>query len=168
VAHQLIDMEMGTPFPKIKARSLAGTEFTLPDVAKGQVTLVAIAFRRQAQRMLDSWLVPFERAFGEQPTVTVYEVPMIEGRIFKWMASTIDAGMRAGIPKEKHNHVVTYYGNAAKYRQILEMEDRSLGYIFLLDPEGRIRWRGEGFAEPDEIDRMITLTKEIAAGKMEG
>jgi hypothetical protein len=157
-------MDMGTPFPKIKARSLAGTEFTLPDVAKGQVTLVAIAFRRQAQRMLDSWLVPFERACEGQRNVTVYEVPMIEGRMFKWMASTIDAGMRAGIPKEKHDHVVTYYGNAAKYRQILAMDERSLGYVFLLDPEGQIRWHGQGFAEPEEIERMIALTKEIATG----
>lgn len=46
---------METPFPKIKARSLAGTEFTLLDAAQGQVTLIAIAFQRQAQQ--DSWLV---------------------------------------------------------------------------------------------------------------
>lgn len=153
---------IGTSFPKIKAVSLAHAEVTLPDAAKGRVTLIAIAFQRQAQRMLDSWLLPFEEAFGNEAGFTVYEVPMIKGFVFKLMARTIDAGMRAGIPKQKHGHVVTYYGNAANYRRILAIEDKSLGYVFLLDNDGIIRWCGHGFAEPEEITRLIAIAKSLS------
>ncbi len=155
---------IGMKFPAISAESLAGTKVTIPDSAKGLVTLVTIAFKRESQSQLDSWLEPFAGAFGGKPGFTFYEVPMIK-TYYKLMALVIDGGMRAGIPREKHKNVMTYYGDTEKYQKILFLDDQYKGYAFLLDRDGIIRWKEEGFASKEKINDMIEATQRLGQGK---
>ncbi len=157
-------MPTGTRFPALSARTLAGTNKTLPDAAAGKVSLIVVAFVRGAQEMINSWVLPFEEEFLPSADVVVYEVPMIESSLWKPARSMIDGGMRSGIPPEKHDYVITSYGSAAAYREILGMEDRSLAYLFLLDRDGVIRWEGKGFADSDGMSRLLkTATTLIHA-----
>ena len=121
-------------FPTLKATSLAGSPVTLPDQAKGKVTLILIAFQRQAQAIIDSWLIPYLEEFMGKPGFTFYEIPMIEGLWWRLFSKSIDNGMRMGIPQTRHEHVVTFYGKTTLYVDKLRMFDRSRAYIFLLDP----------------------------------
>ena len=133
---------------------------TLPEAVKGKVALVCIAFIRSAQGMIDSWAQPFEQEFGKDSMFTVYEVPMINKswKVLSWM---IDAGMRGGIPVEKHDEVVTFYGEYSGYQEALGMENTNLAYVFLLDPEGIVRWKGQGYAsfetEKELLNAAMTL-----------
>ena len=56
---------VGKIFPNITAYSLTKTEVRLPEVAKGKVALITIAFVREAQEMIDSWSIPFGNRFGK-------------------------------------------------------------------------------------------------------
>ena len=133
-------MPVGLLFPVLSARTLAGTMKTLPDAAAGKVALIAIAFVRDAQEMIDSWILPFEEVFYREDDVVVYEVPMIESPLWRPVRAMIDGGMRSGIPAVRHEFVMTWYGNAEAFREALGMDDRSLAYIFLLDRGGIVRW----------------------------
>jgi hypothetical protein len=155
---------LGTAFPALAADSLAGDRVTLPDPGKGAVTLVVMSFKRDAQSQNDSWLGPFENEFGKKPGCFFYEVPMIRRR-FVFMAPLIDGGMRAAIPGEKHKHVVTFYGDVEPYKQALNIEDVSLGYAFLLDRRGIIRWQGRGFAKPDDVKTLLETARRLALEK---
>jgi hypothetical protein len=127
---------------------------TIPEAAKGKVALVCIAFVRNAQGMIDSWAIPFEQEFGKDSRFAVYEVPMINAgwKVLSWM---IDSGMRGGIPVEKHDSVVTFYGDYSDYQEALGMENTNLAYVFLLDPEGIVRWKGKGYASPETEKELI-------------
>jgi cytochrome oxidase Cu insertion factor (SCO1/SenC/PrrC family) len=57
---------IGLKFPTLTTDSLAGTKVTLPDSAKGKVTLVIMSFKRDSQSQNDSWLGPFEKEFGQK------------------------------------------------------------------------------------------------------
>ncbi|NMC77549.1 MAG: hypothetical protein GYA60_09705, partial [Candidatus Methanofastidiosa archaeon] len=126
---------IGKVFPKISAYSLAKTEVKLPDMVKGKIALIAVAFVREAQEMIDSWAMPFEKKFSGNINYAYYEVPMIDG-IWKLFRGSIDGGMRAGIPMEKHMKVLTYYGNYKEYIRYLLIDNINIGYVFLLDKEG--------------------------------
>jgi acyl-CoA hydrolase len=139
-------------FPVVKAKSLSGKELCFPDVIKGKVTLVAVAFVRGAQFMLDTWTVPFEEACREDG---VYEVPMIQGSLWKVFSGFIDSGMRSGIPEKKHDNVATYYGDTTEIRNKLGIKDISLGYVYLVDEEGKIIFEGSGYAKDDDIRKML-------------
>ncbi|MCQ1536693.1 hypothetical protein FTO70_13650 [Methanosarcina sp. KYL-1] len=155
---------VGKPFPEITSKSLAGRLLTLPEEVKGKVALVCVAFVRSAQSMIDSWAVPFEREFGKDSRVAVYEVPMISSgwKVLSWM---IDSGMRGGIPIEKHGNVVTFYGDYSGYQEALGMPDTSFAYVFLLDPGGVIRWKGQGYAGPESGKKLIETARALLEEK---
>jgi hypothetical protein len=135
---------------------------TIPQAAKGKVTLIMVAFLRESQPQIDSWLGPFTRTFGGREGFTFYEIPMISSG-YRFMSFMIDSGMRSGIPKEKHDNVVTYYGNIEKYTKALQIDPRS-GHVFLLDREGIIRWQARGFATDETLKELFDLAEKLAQG----
>jgi len=110
--------------------------------------------------MVDSWAHPFEQEFGKDSRFAVYEVPMINTgwKVLSWM---IDAGMRGGIPVEKHDNVVTFYGDYSGYQEALGMENTNLAYVFLLDPEGIVRWKGQGYASPETEKELLNAAMTL-------
>jgi hypothetical protein len=150
---------IGRKFPVVKAKTLAGQEATVPDDAAGKVTLVCVAFLRESQSQLDSWLNPFYEKFGSRADIMFYEVPMISGG-YKFMKPIIDGGMRGGLPQFKHKHVVTMYGDVQSYQQALNIDPRN-GHAFLLDREGGIRWQKEGFSNAETLASLFAATEAL-------
>ncbi|WP_082098509.1 hypothetical protein [Methanosarcina sp. 2.H.T.1A.8] len=142
------------------SKSLAGRVVTLPGAVKGKVALIFIAFVRSSQSMIDSWVQPFEQEFRKNSFFAVYEVPMINKgwKVFSWM---IDSGMRGGIPVEKHDNVVTFYGDYSSYQEALGMENTNLAYVYLLDPEGIVRWKGQGYASPETEKELLNTAMTL-------
>jgi hypothetical protein len=155
-----VNPNIGKRFPDVTADSLAKTRESIPQSAKGKVTLIAVAFLQQSQPQLDSWLGPFAERFGGKDGFTFYEVPMISSG-YKFMRLIIDSGMRGGIPKAKHKNVVTMYGDVEKYMKELNLEAQ-FGHAFLLDKEGIIRWQGKGFATPDSLKEFFALAEKMS------
>lgn len=156
---------IGARFPEVTGESLAGTKVSIPDSARGKVTLVVVAFLRENQSQLDSWLEPFIEKFGTREGFTFYEVPMISGG-YRIMRFIIDGGMRGGIPEPKHRHVVTMYGDVQKYLDALSL-DRQYGYAFVLDQEGIIRWQGQGFATPETRNELFEAAEKLALNEQQ-
>jgi len=154
-----VNPNIGRKFPVVKAKTLAGQETTVPDDAAGKVTLVCVAFLRESQSQLDSWLNPFYEKFGSRDDIMFYEVPMIAGG-YRFMKPIIDGGMRGGLPEFKHKHVVTMYGDVQSYQQALGLDARS-GYAFLLDREGTIRWQAQGFSSPATLVSLFQATDDL-------
>jgi ATPase complex subunit ATP10 len=154
------NLNIGKKFPEVKDDSLEKNPVSLPDAARGKVTLIAVAFLRESQSQIDSWLEPFVERFGNKQGFTFYEVPMLHWG-YKFMRFMIDGGMRAGIPQEKHKHVVTMYGDVEKYIKALNLDLR-YGYAFLLDREGIIRWEGQGFSTPETLKALFETAERLA------
>lgn len=150
---------IGKKFPVVNAKTLAGKKTTVPDDAAGKVTLVCVAFLRESQSQLDSWLNPFYEKFGSRDDIMFYEVPMISGG-YKFMKLIIDGGMRGGLPEFKHKHVVTMYGDVESYMQVLNLDPRN-GHAFLLDREGIIRWQNEGFSNAETLASLFAATEVL-------
>lgn len=151
---------IGMKFPTVTADSLAGTKESIPESCRGKVTLVAVAFLRESQSQLDSWLNPFYEKFGKRDGFMFYEIPMISSG-YKFMKFVIDGGMRGGIPSFKHKHVVTMYGDVEKYLTALHLDPR-YGYAFLLDREGAIRFQAQGYATEQSLKELFDKAEALA------
>jgi peroxiredoxin len=151
---------IGKKFPDVTAESLAKTRESIPDSARGKVTLVVVAFLRESQAQLDAWLGPFIERFGDKEDFTFFEVPMINSG-YLFMRFMIDGGMRAGIPSDKHKHVVTMYGNVEKYIRELNINPR-FGHAFLLDREGIIRFQGQGYPSPETLRELFDTAEKLS------
>jgi len=147
-------MAIGFRFPEITAETLAGTQKTLPDAAQGAPALIVVAFVREAQEMIDSWVTPIRDEFQGTDAIAIYELPVIASAIWRPMRRIIDGGMRSGIPVRDHDYVMTVYHSASELTGALEIEDHSLAYLYLIDSHGTIRWQGSGFAEEQTLYRL--------------
>ena len=150
---------VGVSFPALTGTSLSGQTVAFPDIVLGRVALLAVAFVQKAQGMLDSWIRLFEQVFSGDDSRVVYEIPMIEGLHWRLLSRFIDSGMRAGIPHEKHDHVITYYGATDSIRAHLGIESTQLGYVYLVNQQGIIEWAGKGYATDDEIAALLAVAR---------
>ena len=156
----MTDKTIGMEFPELKAETLSGIDMKYPDDVKGKITLILMAFKRETQQKIDSWLEPFSITFENDTTVDFFEIPMLAGA-WKLMSPIIDGGMRSGIPKQKHGNVTTFYGNVNKYCELLGIEDKSDGYVFLLDKNGVIQWRSNGFATDEKLKELFNNIQSL-------
>jgi hypothetical protein len=146
-------------FPVIKAETLSKKEVVFPEVTRGKYAFILIAFKRQTQGGVDSWLEPFIKDYGGRDDIDFYEIPMISGN-WKWMSSWIDSGMRQGVAEFKHDHVATYYGPLKKYFEYFGVRDSGTVYVFLVDPEGQIIWRETGPADDRKYGKLKDLLRK--------
>lgn len=79
-------------------------------------------------------------------------------KVISWV---IDSGMRGGISVEKHDNVVTFYGDYSGYRKTLGIGDTNLAYVFLLDQKGIIRWKGKGYARPETEKEFLEIVETL-------
>ena len=68
---------IGEVFPVLKAETLSGIDIQYPDDVKGKTTLILMAFKRETQLKIDSWLEPFLKEFEKDTSMHFFEIPML-------------------------------------------------------------------------------------------
>jgi len=152
---------VGEAFPKLEGTFLSGRKAILPDAAAGKVALVMLGFTYKSRFAVEVWAGRFRSAWGGDPRVTLFEVPILDGaaRLARWF---IDGGMRSGTPKELHENVITVYGGVDRWKTVMGFARTGAddAYLALLDREGRVVWLHHG--EPQE-QAFAALKAAVAA-----
>lgn len=150
-------------FPKISARNLDGGAVEIPDGLGGTANLVVLAFLREHQHPIETWLPHLARLEEEFPGLEVWEVPALSRRYRIWRGA-IDSGMRAGISDpQARSHTLTSYLDLHDLQLSLGLPDLADIHLYLLDGEGRVRWEGSGGYDPGTL-----LFLEAALAKLLG
>ena len=130
-------------FPKLTARNLEKQVFSLPGDFAGERNLLLIAFQREQQKNVDTWLSQMHR-FEQTPGFAYYELPTLSrlNPIARWF---INSGMRRGIPDAKARaRTLTLYVDKEAFRKALNLPYEDRIYAVLVDRSGRVHWRAEG------------------------
>lgn len=135
-------------FPRVEGRNLEGRPFSLPAGFEADYNVVLVAFRREQQADVDSWL-PFlrEQKVAERG-VRVYELPTLN-RSYRLMRGFIDGGMTRGIPERATREAtITLYIDKGPFKKALAIaaEDRIITLVVARD--GRVLWRADGRFTP--------------------
>jgi len=153
-------------FPALNARSLLDIEAHLPVAAIGCVSLVTIAVQDSAQPHVESWGEPLIDTFGDSvfthskgSEVRLYRVSVLDGRVGAMLHSLVTSAAKRKTPEERYASVLHWNGDAGNLE--LELANRYVGYAYLLDREGRVRWRGRGKATPEQAERMIDFARTL-------
>ena len=130
--------------PALEARALDGTEYRLPNDLGGERNLIAVAFQRDHQSDVDSWLGEFAQAEEEHAGLISYEMPTISRR---WGPARgfIDGGMTAAIPDPKtRSRTITSYTDVNRVRDSLGLPDTKEIAVILCDRNGVVSWMARG------------------------
>ena len=131
-------------FPRVEGSNLEGDRFVLPADFGGDMNVVLVAFKREQQHDVDTWMPWLERIAEANPGLRVYELPTL-GRRYRLMRSFIDGGMRSGIPdRAVRAATITLYIDKSPFRRALALPDEDRIYVLLVDREGRVHWRTDG------------------------
>jgi hypothetical protein len=130
-------------FPAIAGEALDGTTFTAPrDLAVGR-TVAMIAFVLEHKPELESW-VPYVDAL-------VRSRAGVRARLFiglgtpKWLRRGIVTAMKAAVTApELRASTIPVFVNVEAFARSLGISDRTHLTLMLVEPDGRITWRGSG------------------------
>ena len=131
-------------FPFVRGENLEGRAFTLPADLERAYNLLFIAFQRDQQADIDSWLPFVKQLVKEYPALAYYELPTIYrgNPLFRWWLNT---SMSVGIPDKKAREVtITLYLDKQAFRKALGMPDEGRIYVLLVNRKGEVLWRVEG------------------------
>jgi len=84
----------GVSFPQLAARDLGGRDVALSAGLPGERNVILIAFRRDQQQPVDSWVLWLEQRAAADPGLRFVELPAL-GLQWQPARSAIDGGMTA-------------------------------------------------------------------------
>ena len=148
---------IGKTFLKQEGETLAGKPLQFPDSFKlHSITLIAFGFSRKAGDDFDSWLIPFRNRYNTNDGVNFISIPMI-GKIPKWIVKQMKKGMKKGIDESLHSHQMIYTGNTKVYKEYYRLENKKMGYFFLVDSNGVILWEASGKASNEQLAMLYKV-----------
>lgn len=131
-------------FPQVKASNLERKQYSLPGGFEGERNLILVAFEREQQKDVDTWLHAMRQFEESDPGFQYYELPTIQRPVapVRWF---IDNGMRGGIPDRRaRQRTITLYLDKKAFCDSLLIADQSKIYALLVDRAGNVLWRAEG------------------------
>ncbi|MDJ0741292.1 MAG: hypothetical protein QNJ91_16375 [Gammaproteobacteria bacterium] len=126
---------VGEAFPPVTGQSLAGAEQRLPQAFRGRPVVLLLGFVQDAQFDIDRWLIGLDMT---ATTVDVYEIPTIQGMLPRVFRTRIDDGMRAGIPQDLWQAVITVYDDGETVQAFTGNANPNNARALLLDDAGDV------------------------------
>jgi hypothetical protein len=154
---------MADRFPQIGARDLDGREVDVPSGLTGRINLLVLAFLRDQQADVESWVPALLRLESEHTGLEAWVTPVLP-RGYRLFRAAIDSGMRAGISDPRlRRHTLTAYTDVSKLQRELGLTGSGEIHLYLLDPQGVMRAHESGVFAEEKLQRMAAAIGELDA-----
>ena len=154
-----------THFPEVKGVQLDGTAVAFPDDFPADANLLIVAFRDALDPLADQWARLGERlreTHGNR--LAVRELPVV-AKSLKLFGGLATIGVRGQIDDAaERERTVPIFVDKKVFCKALACSDQGDVYVFLVDREGRIAWRGDGDIEMDEISSLEGAVERVLSG----
>ena len=142
-------------FPNVKGQTLTEEDRELPTYFEGTSVVLLLGYVQDSQFDIDRWLIGMDMT---ETNIKAYEIPTIQGLLPRMFKSSIDEGMRKGIPKELWGGVITIYRDGAAVQEFTGNENPNNARVLLLDKMGKVIYfhdRGFSVAALNELREKI-------------
>ena len=92
--------------------------------------------------------------FLSDPNYQFVQINLQENIAKAFLVSLYRSSLRRSIPKELHSTYILSKQNLEYEREPLGMNNRHIGFVYLLDQDLRVRWAGGGLATPVESESL--------------
>jgi hypothetical protein len=143
----------GSSFPSVEGKALTGDKFKVPEDLTKRYNLILVAFQREQQEDIDTWIPGLEELEKAREDFRFYEFPVLPemNAMVRWF---IYQGMRGGITSEEaRTRTVTFHLDKERFTKHLGIESEDQIYLFMVNPEGLVLWKDSGiWSEEKERD----------------
>lgn len=151
---------LGRTFPSVNAESLSKQQLELPNYFSGRPVVLLLGYKQNSQFDIDRWLIGLDMT---KTAVDIYELPTIQGWAPRLIKSSINEGMRKGIPQEIWSIVLTIYQDGEIVQRFTGNQNPNNARVMLLNPEGTITFfhdRGFSVAALNQLRETLMNTNE--------
>jgi hypothetical protein len=153
-------------FPTLNASNLERKTFHLPQEFEGEKNLCLIAFKRNQQRNVDTWIGGL-KSLATPSGLRVYELPTIT-KGPRWFDTWLDGRMRAGIHDPSAREMtITLYLNKKAFRKALDITSEKTINAILIDKQGNVLWRAEGDYTEAKGRELLSALGKLGEGHKE-
>jgi hypothetical protein len=93
----------------------------------------------------------------------LYDLSFAQGLIAKF-GFLLEAHLRQRVPPTRHDNFLCYYGNSDGIQRLLDTKNILVGYAYLIDRHGFIRWKAHATPTHKEIQSLLNLTRKLSFG----
>ncbi|MTI23237.1 hypothetical protein E1176_19570 [Fulvivirga sp. RKSG066] len=152
----------GLQFPEMETETVEDEVIVLPKDVGDKYTLLGLAYSKKAEKDLNTWFSPIYHKFIKEAKgvfasfahdINVYFVPMFTGvnavatgKAKKKTAEELD-------PKLVGN-ILFYKGKLKDYKDALNLDDKKVPYIFIVNTEGEIVYATSGAYTEAKMDKI--------------
>lgn len=147
-------------FPTVSGKNLTGRTFTFPTDLEKDYNLIAVAFLRQQQEDVDTWIPKMEAIEQRHENFAFFEAPTIRemNPFSRWF---IYQGMRSGIPSQRARlRTVTLHIDKEPFKKALGIETENKIYLYLTNREGKILWQTEQQWSEEKEKQLVNYLKK--------
>lgn len=157
-------------FPTFEALDVDGSTVTIPGVLRQRVTLVGVSMRQIGAKNLRTWSDPFAKRVHLSPRAhdhtAMLHVSVVENPLLKLFKSWLLKDLRkAETDLSLQRRSCLKIGDVGEIRKVLEVDNRLVGYVFLLDHEGKVRFRGSGVATEEELNVLFEAALDLVEAR---
>jgi hypothetical protein len=153
---QTAPLHTGDALPQISGETLSGKQLTLPAATAGRPAVVSFSFSRTGGKDSSQWSGHVEKDF---PAVGhPYTLMMIEAAP-KFVRGMIISSSKKGMSPTAQDRCIAMEKDEDIWKERIGFTTDDRAYLFLLGPDGRIRWRSSGAFSDSEY---AALKKELA------
>jgi hypothetical protein len=151
--------EPGT-FPTVTGINLEGEEKQIPLELPGSLRVLCVAFERQQQEDVNTWIDRLTPEVLQQNDLLFYELP-VRYEASQAFRLWVNNGMRAGIRDDlARRRTFTVYTDRQAFITNLGLTLSSISTV-LIDKSGKILWRADGPATEESFGELLKTVREI-------
>lgn len=141
-------------FPKVSGFNLLGKKFDLPGNFAASYNVVILAYDREQQEDVYTWLPLLQKLETNFSNIRYYEVPTLP-EYNAIVRAQIDNWMIAGIPdKETRDRTITLYLDVESFNDALNIDSTREIQILLVTSKGEILWQEKGAYSQEKGEAM--------------
>ncbi|KAJ3024906.1 UNVERIFIED_CONTAM: Mitochondrial ATPase complex subunit atp10 [Siphonaria sp. JEL0065] len=145
--------------PNIAGKSLLGVETDIHTLVKGnRASLVCFLFTALGEPHVKSYVKPFQAAF---PDANIVHVNVEEDGYKSWALKLFEPWIRFGVSENLRAQYLVHFGSIVEQRNKIGMANKLVGWVHLVDGEGRVRWSAHGPAKEEELETLIASANAL-------
>lgn len=155
----LIKPERALWFPKISGTRLSDkTKANTVDLLRNKVTVLALLGSKISEEHTKSAYEDTLAAFGGHPRFQLVQINLQSNPLKSYLVSLFLSSLRSQINPELHPTYLLSNQNIELEKDAIGLHNKHVGYTYLIDPHGKIRWAACAFAEDAEKRALKACT----------
>ncbi|KAI9263042.1 ATPase assembly factor ATP10 [Sporodiniella umbellata] len=156
---QLMKEDKTGYMPDFEARDLSNAKVHTTDRLDSKVSLMAMSLTQYGLEHTHSFTDPFWERFGKaKDDAQLLEVIVEENTLKQILLKTFVTRALKRYPQERQDNYLLLYKDISRVRKYLDITNKNIGHVFLVDRDFKIRWTAHGNATPEEVGNMLAMT----------